>query len=161
MEQDDALRRATSYCAKAEKCRSDIERKLRDWKVERTHWEYIISYLIEHNYLDEERYARAYARDKHRFSALGKHRIESELRNKQISSHTITLVLAELEEEFEIEEQLEHILQSKLRSIPKDLDPNKRYERLMRYAAYKGYDYDDARRIISKLLSHLDIDEEL
>lgn len=152
MNHDEALRRASAYCAKAERCKHDVEHKLAQWGVDAAYWEPIVSYLTEHNYLDEERYARAFARDKHRFSAWGLRRIAQELRGKRLPGYIISAAVEELQEEFAMQDKLLELMQRKLATIPERLEPRKRYERLMRYAAYKGYDYDDAQRIVEQLL---------
>ena len=64
-----ALPYLASLCAKCEQCEEDLRLKMRRHCMEEGDMDSIIAYLYEHKFLDEERYARAYARDKMRFNA--------------------------------------------------------------------------------------------
>ncbi len=146
--------KAERYCVKAERSAWDIRRKLWDWGVrDKEQGEELIAQLEKQRYLDEERFARAYARDKYRFNSWGLRRIEQELRMRQIDSRLIAKVLQEVEEEFDIQEQLESLLEKKYRSFPANLERRKVYDRLMRYASYRGFDFDDAKSIIERLMN--------
>lgn len=153
---DVALVKATTYCARAEHCLHEVRQKLWQWKLEEEHHDEVLRYLADNNYVDEWRYAEAFARDKHRFSAWGVRRIADELRARHIPSDAISAALAALEEEFPTGDQLFKLLERKLASLPEGLEPRKRYDRLVRYALYKGYDYDAVRATLSALLSDLD-----
>ncbi len=148
------IEKSERYCVKAERSAWDVRRKLWDWGLrDKEQGEELIAQLEKERYLDEERFARAYARDKYRFNSWGLRRIEQELRMRQIDSRLIAEVLQEVEEEFDIQEQLKSLLEKKYRSLPAKLERRKVYDRLMRYASYRGFDFDDARNIIEDLMS--------
>lgn len=153
---DEALRKATSYCARAEHCLHEVRQKLWQWRLDEAHHEEVLYYLTDNGYIDEARYAEAFARDKHRFSAWGVRRIADELRARRVPSALIRRAIASLEEEFPLEDQLTTLLERKLASIPEGLEPRKRYDRLMRHALYKGYSYDEIRDTLGRLLQDLD-----
>ncbi|WP_238319490.1 regulatory protein RecX [Bacteroides propionicifaciens] len=71
----EALNSMAAYCAAAERCRSDIEKKLSKWELEIDEIESIISRLEKENFLNEERYARAYTNDKYKYAKWGKKKI--------------------------------------------------------------------------------------
>ena len=80
--------------------------------------------------------------------------MQAELRRHRIASRYIDTALAELdEEELQGENPLLSLLERKYRSIPSGLPPRKVYDRLMRFALYRGYPYDEVREGISELLS--------
>lgn len=151
-----ALAKATTYCARSEHCLYEVRQKLWQWKLAEEHHDEVLRYLTDNDYIDERRYAEAFARDKHRFSAWGLHRIADELRARRILSEDIQMALTALEEEYPMADQLTKLLERKLSSLPEGLEARKRHERLMRYALYKGYAYDDVRSIIEQLVTDLD-----
>ncbi len=145
--------KAERYCVRAERSAWDVRRKLWDWGLrDKEQGEELIAQLENERYLDEERFARAFARDKYRFNSWGLRRIEQELRMRQIDSRLIAEILQEVEDEFDIQEQLQALLEKKYRSLPAGLERRKVYDRLMRYAAYRGFDFDDAQSIIEDLM---------
>lgn len=153
---DAALAKATSYCARAEHCLHEVREKLWQWRLPAEHHEEILRYLTDHHYIDEGRYAEAFARDKHRFSAWGSRRIADELRARRIPSDAIRAALATLEEEYPMTDQLTTLIERKRATLPASLEPRKQHERLMRYALYKGYGYDEVRSALERVLSDLD-----
>lgn len=151
---DEAYAKAASYCALAERSTADLQRKFRDWGVAGELHEALIDRLHQEGFLDPERFVRAFVRDKYRFNGWGPVRLRQELRKHRISSQLIDSALAELEEELEEEEddQLQRILTSKLRTIPRSLERRKVFERLMRFGLYRGYPLDEVREVVLELL---------
>lgn len=156
---DEAYARLASYCATAERSLADVQRKLRGWEVEDELQEAIIDRLLREDFLNLERFARAFVRDKYRFNGWGPIRLRQELRKHRLPSDLIDDALSELEEALEEEDddQLLRILSGKLRTIPRNLDRRKIFERLMRFGLYRGYPYEEVREAIGELL---DADEE-
>ncbi len=156
----DARTKAERYCAKAERSLRAIKDKLYTWQVPKEYHTEIINHLYEANFLDEKRYALAFARDKHRFSAWGKERIKAELRINLVSNEAIETTLSEVFDEFDEEEQLEKILSKKFNSLKPSDSPRKHFEQLMRYGMYRGYRYEQIRKHIDRLLHGHDEDYE-
>ncbi len=147
------LEKAERYCLKAERCVSDLKRKFWDWKItDKSQQEELISKLLETQFIDEERYALAFARDKFRFNGWGFRRIKDELSMKSISTATINETLNELREEFDEKEQLIQLLDKKYKTLPQGLERQKAYDRLMRYALSRGYSYEQAGSIVNRLI---------
>lgn len=146
--------RAASYCARAERCISQVLDKLRLWRVDPREHGNIIYDLVEGGYINEVRYATMFARDKHRLSGWGIHRIKQELRAKRIDPAIITQALEALEQEFELGDKLSDLLERKHRSLPHDLDKRQAYAKLIRYAQYRGYSYTEIAPIAQRLLHH-------
>ena len=76
---EQAMLRLTSLCSTSEHCQSDGREKLYKWGLSREDSEKIIDYLLDEKYIDEYRYANAYANDKLRFSHWGRAKIRSML----------------------------------------------------------------------------------
>ena len=86
---DEILSRLTARCSTTELCLSDIRKKLDATDIMEKEKERILHRLLDEGYVDEARYARAFVRDKFRFSGWGKVKIAQGLRAKQISSTDI------------------------------------------------------------------------
>lgn len=155
---DEALDKAERYCVRAEHSERDVLRKCYEWQVPRQYHEELIARLRAAKYIDDERFARAFARDKHRFSSWGRGRIEQGLRQHQLDHALICLVLDELFEEFDPLDELCRIMQSKQRQLKAKDSPRKHYEQMMRYGLYRGYGYDDVKRITLQLLNNEDLE---
>jgi regulatory protein len=151
MDQDQQyiLNKIRGFCAFQERCIQDVQEKLREWKVGQKSAEKIIEHLIAENYLNEERFARSFAGGKFRINHWGKTKIIYELERRQVPDLFIQIGLQEIDDD-EYEEALKDILQRKNREI-KEKDPFKRKQKLIAYAAQKGYDYGLIRQVLGKI----------
>lgn len=130
--------RLSALCAGSEQCEWNLREKMKKWDVESDAADRIIDQLCDEKYLDEHRFAHAYARDKMRYSHWGRVKIDQNLRLLHISSAARQEALTDLPEE-EYQEILQHVLQSKLPTIKADSD----YERngkLIRFALGRGFE---------------------
>lgn len=155
---EEAYAKAAAYCAKAERSERAVRDKFYAWRVERADYDAVIDRLRGNRYIDDARFALSFARDKHRFSAWGRERIRHELSLHRISSDIIASTLDEVFDEFDEEEQLRAVLAKKQRQLKASDPPRKHFEQMMRYAIYRGYAYDQAKRTIERLLRY-DADE--
>lgn len=96
---DEAKSKLEAYCAYQERCHEEVEKKLRNMGMIPQAAELIIGHLIENNYLNEERFARAFARGKHRIKFWGRVRISHELKARGISKYNIEAALEEIDPE--------------------------------------------------------------
>ena len=96
---EQALQKLKHYCAYQERCHSEVKEKLYSLGVWKKDHDGIISTLIEENYLNEERFAIAYAGGKWRMKHWGRVRIRYELKQKQISEYCIKKALKQIDEE--------------------------------------------------------------
>jgi len=134
----DLLYRTTALCASSEHCCHDIEEKLRKWGASSQETDEIIDYLLDEKYIDEERFARAYAKDKMRYNHWGRLKIDQGLRLLFISAPLRKQALEELPEE-EYREILLSILQTKARSV-KAKNNYERNTKLIRFALGRGFE---------------------
>lgn len=134
----DALKYAASFCSKSEKCIFDIEKKLKFRELSDKQVKDIIDYLINQNFINEERYAIYYTRDKFKFQKWGRIKIVSMLKGKRITEKNINLALKEISEK-NYEKVLEELIIKKSKTI-KFKDEYNRNIKIIRYAVSKGYE---------------------
>lgn len=84
-----ALNKAMSQCSQRELCSSEIESRLESWGVSKVDSVKIINILIKENFINEERYTRAFVRDKFNYNKWGKIKIAAHLKAKRISHDAI------------------------------------------------------------------------
>jgi len=93
----EARSKILAYCAKKECSHQDVRKKLKEWQVNYEHIEELICYLIEHNFLNESRFACLYARSKFNQKGWGWVKIRKELLCKNISDYCINEAYKELD----------------------------------------------------------------
>ncbi len=148
MSYEKALQYAMHMCSKAEKCKSDVIRKLHERNANPTHILKIIKTLEEEKYIDELRYTKFYVRDKFKFNKWGKVKIRTMLLQKQISEQIINEGLSEIEEN-EYLDMLKNVIKIKEKSISKN-KPFTKKNMLFNHALSKGFE----SAIISKILGN-------
>ena len=95
---DIALKKAMSFCAGREYCYSEIRQKLSSWNVPDDDSEKILKILTEGKFINEERYAMAFSRDKFRYNKWGKIKIGSALKMKRIPDEIISKAINSIDE---------------------------------------------------------------
>ncbi|MEY3678849.1 MAG: hypothetical protein RI924_990 [Bacteroidota bacterium] len=132
--------KAESYCAYQERSQKEIRDKLYEWGLFSREVELIISELIETNFLNEERFALAYAQGKLRIKGWGKYKIKQGLKLKQVSGKLIIKALEHLDSG-EYLDKLESIIVKKSALIS-ERDPFKRRYKLQQFAQMRGFEQD-------------------
>jgi regulatory protein len=145
-----ALERLAAACAKAECCESDVRRKLQLWNVDYACHDEIVDTLRSGGYIDDGRYCRAFVEDKWNFNRWGRQKIRMELRRRQLPDECIALALQTIDDD-EYHTVLADILQRKAASTGKT-DGWALRQKLMRYAAGRGYEPDVAIECIESIL---------
>ena len=140
MTPQEALAKLTALCAGSEQCEYQMREKLEKWGIAPREIDDIISYLYEEKYLDEERFAHAYARDKMRYSQWGRQKIDQHLRMLHVSAAVRREALEALPEE-EYTAMLEHVLKVKARSLKAESEYERR-GKLIRFALGRGFEMD-------------------
>ncbi|QZE14343.1 RecX family transcriptional regulator [Halosquirtibacter laminarini] len=153
---EQALNRAAALCSRTEKCSFDIQKKLIQWGIEETDANEIIDRLIVEKFLDDERFVRYYVKDKMTFNGWGKQKIWFHLQQKRMPQSTFETVWEEMDKE-SYNEKLISLLQKKQKSLKTD-DPWEIKQKLMRYAAGRGFQIDEIYRALDAVE---DDDEEL
>lgn len=142
--------RLRGLCSRREYCRSDVMKKaVAALDGNQSEAARIVDILVEERYVDDLRYASAFARDKSSISGWGSVKISHMLSAKGISRDIIKEALEEIDEE-KASSRLDKLLQSKARSL-KD-DPQAKLK-LLRFALGRGYGYDEVKNIVDELIT--------
>jgi regulatory protein len=142
----DALTKAMALCSKSEMCAFDIERKLSEWGINDEDSLKIVNELKAQRFIDDQRYAESYARDKFRFNHWGKVKIAYQLKGKSIPENIIFDALDGIDQA-EYFDQLKEMLKQKSRSV-KANSPYEKKAKLIRFAQGRGYGYEDIIKVI-------------
>jgi regulatory protein len=140
MERDVVLNRMRRLCSRGERCRSDILRKVIACGVPEP--ESVVEQLVSEGYIDDVRYAKAFARDKSSLQGWGKVKIRVDLQRKSIDESVITAALSEIDF-VAAEKKLQKLALAKLRQLQNESDPHVRKAKFLRYLMGRGYTYDE------------------
>lgn len=133
-----ALMRLETLCARSEQCTYDIQQKLYKWGISSTDSCKIIKNLINRKFIDDNRFAEAFVRDKFRFSKWGRLKISQALSLKQIPRHIINDAL-ELIDPDDYEATLIYTIMQKAKNIDMP-DSFEGKTRLFRFVASRGFE---------------------
>lgn len=97
---NDAIKKLEYYCSYQDRCYKEVTAKLKSLGMFQTAIDHILDHLVANNFLNEERFAKSFARGKHKFKYWGKRRIEQELKFREISSYNIKTALKEIESDY-------------------------------------------------------------
>jgi len=151
MDYKQALSKAMHWCSKAEKCRTDLLIKLKDWGVSPDDQQKIIACLSEERFIDDERFAALYVREKFTFNQWGKIKIGFMLKGKLLPETTIAQALDSIDQATYLE-TLTRLLQHKVRSL-KNTDPYERKAKLTRFAQSRGFEFEAIDQALKQIHS--------
>ena len=152
--EQEAYLQLAALCAQAEHCQQEMRDKMRRWELDETAQNRIVARLVKERYIDDERYARAFVKDKIRYNKWGRRKVQQALWLKHIDADIQQRVLDEIDEK-EYLDVLRPLLKQKRKSIKAESD----YElnqKLVRFALGRGFGFD----IIRQCLNVDDIDIE-
>ncbi len=132
--------KAEHFCAYQERCQQEVRDKLYAWGLYSGDVEALIADLITNNFLNEERFAKAYVSGKFNMKGWGKLKIKQGLKQKMISSRLISDALKSLNAG-DYDQKLLQLLEKKAMLL-KETDRYKRKNKLAQYAMAKGYESD-------------------
>lgn len=133
-----ALAKAQDWCAYQERCQQEVRDKLYSYGLHHNDVENLISKLISDNYINEERFAKAYVGGKFRIKKWGRNKIKAGLRARKISEYCIRSGFKEIDEE-EYIKTLKKLLDVKSKLLKEKNAIRKKYK-LLSYAGSKGYE---------------------
>ena len=137
---DEIKRKIEAYCVYQDRCHKEVEQKLREFNLIAEAKEMILLSLLKDNFLNEERFAKSFARGKFRIKSWGKNRIIRELKFREISAYNIKTALKEIDEKdylttiYKITENRNNVI-----SEP---NINKRKQKLIGFLMRKGFEND-------------------
>jgi len=150
MDEKKVLDRLQRLCSRAEYCSFDISRKaLRALEGDNSAAERVLAALVRERYVDDARYASAFARDKASLQGWGPVKIRYALRGKGIAGAVAEDAVREACGVSSADDRMEKLLSAKARTLKGDLAVK---PKLLRYAIGRGYTYEQAAPVIEKLL---------
>jgi regulatory protein len=132
------LSKAMAQCSRREYCCSEIRAKLFSWGLNDIDSEKIISVLIKEKFIDEDRFAQAFVKDKFNFNKWGKVKIAAHLRAKNIPADIIKTALNIIDNE--LYKKLLSDLISGHRRFVKAKNQYDLKAKLLRYGVSKGFE---------------------
>lgn len=147
---EEAKPKLFAYCAYQERSHQEVRRKLDSLGVYGNPAEEIIAELITAGYLNEERFAKAFAGGKFRMKGWGRVRIQRELETHGVTNYCIRSGMKEIDDE-DYRKTLEKLIRKKAASLSNDA-PIVRRDKTGRYAIAKGYESDLVWRVVNEIL---------
>jgi len=133
-----AQNKLESYCAYQERCHKEVRQKLRDMKMIPEAIDVIMVHLIQHNFLNEERFAKAFVSGKFRIKKWGKNRLVRELKFREISKYSIDTALKEIDLD-EYYKTLDDLVQKRIAQV-KETNLYKKKKKVADYLLYRGWE---------------------
>jgi regulatory protein len=137
---EEIKRKIERYCVYQDRCHKEIEQKLKEYTLIDEAKNQIILHLLEHDFLNEERFSKSFARGKFNIKKWGKQRIIRELKIRDISDYNIKTALREIDEDVYNKTIVE--IAEKRNKLINEPDVYKRKKKLTDYLIRKGYEYD-------------------
>ena len=150
MDYSRCLSRLQKLCSKAEYCRADVYRKaLRDLEGDADAAGRVADALVAEKYVDDYRYASAFAREKSSIQGWGPVKIRYQLRAKGVPDACIAAALEEIADSPAAASRLEKLLSAKKKTL--EGDPQAKLK-LIKFALSRGYEYEEVTSCLQLLL---------
>jgi len=149
LSKEDALIVMQKFCAYQERSHSEVRTRLIEYSVFGDALEQVIAELITDDFLNEERFAKSYARGKFRIKKWGKMKILKELRFRRISDYSIRKAMLEIDYDDYLS-TLSDLIHKKIPTV-KAKDKWEKRKKLTSYATQKGYEYDVIKEVFSSI----------
>lgn len=143
MDKETALKKMLHYCNYQDRCKKEIYDKLKSFELDDADKNFIIDFLQDEGFINDERYCRLYVKSKLNIKKWGVNKIKMSLINKGVDKEIIDNVLSEIDEDL-YKEELVNLLKNKKIN---EADPYKRKAKLVRYAVSKGYSLSDVLEV--------------
>jgi len=135
-----ALSKAEHFCAYQDRAQQEVRNKLYEWGLWTDAVENIIIQLIAGNFLNEERFAKAYVQGKFKQKGWGRNKIKQGLKFKNIPPALLKKALQTIDADDYLA-MLQKVIQKKARLLT-EKEPYKRRYKLQQYALSRGYEND-------------------
>ncbi|MFI3247540.1 MAG: regulatory protein RecX [Rikenellaceae bacterium] len=155
---EQALNSLMALCARAEKSSGDAYRLMARWGVEKSEQPKILEQLIKDRFIDDERFAAAYIRDKINLSGWGRFKIQAQLSQKGVAKEIIEEQLSTIDKG-RMDERLEQLIERRARTTKYTTKYQLR-DKLIRYGASLGYDFSSVNEAVTKAISDIKNEEE-
>lgn len=141
--------KAEHYCAYQERSTYEVQNKLKSWNLSQPEIEETIQHLIEQNFLNEERFAQAYALGKFRINGWGRVKIKHALKLKKVPLEFINKAVEKIDDQTYLD-KLKYLIERKS-ILLHEKEPYKRRQKLIQYAITKGFEQECIFDLLSKV----------
>lgn len=152
MEFEKALLKLAAFCAYRERCSSEVQAKMAEWELSESLQKRLMAYLQAENYLNDERFAAAYARSKFRQKQWGRVKIRLMLRQKKLSDAIIRHALNSIDGD-EYWATLLELAEKKAAELTNKPKKTTLKHSLFRFLAGKGFEADFAAEAVRQVLT--------
>lgn len=149
-----AIFKLSAYCSTAEHCLSEVQKKLDAWNLSEKDANAVIDYLLKEKFVDENRYALAFAREKMNFAHWGRNKVAFSLRNKHIPADFIKNALDEVFGSEDYDNSIAQVLEAKFRSITYKNKFDAK-AKLLRFGGGRGFEFSKMQPIVDKLVASI------
>ncbi len=126
-------------CARSEYCTDDILQRLIKRGASPAEANKIVSALVDERFIDNYRFARAFVRDKYRFSGWGRNKIATALYAKRIPAALVAKAISEISLRKYATTAMQ-VMRSRLKLLSPDLKPIEKRQKLYRFGISRGYE---------------------
>lgn len=147
-----ALERLETLCSRSERCTYELRQKLRTWGVAPSVWEKIIGRLIETRFVDDDRFARMFARDRIVNRGYGRRRVNLLLMQKRIDEPMRRRAIDEAVDDETYESVLAKLLTSRAQRAD-EIDSWESRNKLYRWAVGRGFESDLVVAVLRRVLA--------
>ena len=148
---DELKRKLENYCVYQDRCHKEVEQKMREYKLIPEAREMILLSLMKDNFLNEERFAKSFARGKFRIKSWGKQRIVRELKFRDISAYNIKTALKEIDKK-EYLQTIYRITENR-NEVISESDIYKRKQKLIGFLMRKGFESELIYKVVAEVVS--------
>lgn len=146
-----ALQSLMRMSARSERSSGDALRLMKRWGLTEEDARKVLLRLQSERFIDDARYAEAFVRDKLNLSGWGAYKIKMALRAKGMTKEIIDEVVAPMLADADMTERLEEIMRRRMRTL-KFTSAYDAKMKLIRFAASRGYDIDEAVECASRIV---------
>lgn len=146
---EQAIQKLKHYCTYQERSHYEVKQKLWDWRLRKSEHDEIIATLIEEDYLNEERFAKAFVGGKFRMKDWGRKKIWHALKEKQVGEYNIKKAMKEIDDE-EYKNVLQELAEKKY-ALLKGEQHLVRKKKTMDYLLQKGFEVDLVTQVLNQL----------
>lgn len=147
MDREEALKKLLHYCNYQDRCEKEVITKLNSLELDDSGKRFVLEFLREEGFVNDERYCRSYVKSKLNLKKWGINKIKVSLIAKGVDKEMIDNVLSDIDYDLYKEELVNLIRNKKIEGS----DPYKRRAKLIRYAISKGYSYPEIIEAMNQL----------
>lgn len=136
---DEIRDKLAKYCAYQDRCHWEVEVKMREFNLIPEAKDLIMIYLIQHDFLNEERFTNSFVRGKFNQKKWGRIKIRMELKRRKIPEKMIENAISQMDE-IEYQKTLEELFRKKEATLKTERESWKKKAKIRNFLLQKGYE---------------------